>query len=59
MVVDQARQDALALEVDDLGVGPASAMISLSDPTSRNRPSLMATALAFGLVRSSVVIRPL
>ena len=39
--------------------GPAWAITSASLPTARKRPSLIATALAVGLPRSSVVKRPL
>src|SRR4029077_20033508 len=41
-----------------LVVGPASPNISLSSPTARKRPSRMATALAIGCARASVVNWP-
>ncbi|MNO89550.1 hypothetical protein D3C76_810380 [compost metagenome] len=38
---------------------PRSAMTSVSLPTARNLPSLMATAAAVGFSRSTVWMRPL
>src|SRR5262249_53726742 len=38
---------------------PASAITSRSEPTAVKRPSMIATASAWGLLRSSVVMRPL
>src|SRR5947209_7351386 len=41
-----------------LDFGPASAIISLSAPTARKRPSRIATAVAVGCERASVVKSP-
>jgi hypothetical protein len=58
MVVDQPRQDSPALEVDDLGLRTCQRITSLSAPTARNRPSRIATAVAVGCARASVVNSP-
>ena len=49
VVIDQAGQNAPALQIDDLGRGPASCMTSWSRPTAEKMPSLIATAFAVGL----------
>ena len=59
VVVDQAGQHAAALEVDRRGWrGRPAAGRPRRGPRAVKRPSLMATALAIGLARSSVVMRP-